>query len=207
MTRDPGLDVALGVMLVAVAVQRLSELLLARQHQRVLEGRGAVEFGRGHFPGFVLLHVLMPLGIVTEVLGLGARPGPDWPWMFVLLVIAAVLRAAAIRALGERWHVRVFVVPGERPQTHGVYRLMRHPNYYAVILECAALPLLFGAWRTAIVASALNLAMLAIRVRVEERALAWAAVQPAATASGSPEGAADTGDGSSTRTTINVMSS
>ena len=62
--------------------------------------------------------------------------------------------------------------------THGVYRFMRHPNYFAVVLECAALPLLFGAWRTAIVASATNLVLLAIRIRIEEKALAWAAGEP-----------------------------
>jgi methyltransferase len=179
MNVDSTVGLGLGLMLAVLAVQRVSELLISRQHEEALRARGAVEFGREQLPWFVALHLLLPLGTVAEVLFLGVRPGQDWPWMFLLLVVAAMLRAAAIRALGERWHVRVWVIPGERPFTHGVYRLMRHPNYFAVILECAALPLLFGAWRTAIVASTLNLLLLAMRIRVEEQALAWAAGQPA----------------------------
>lgn len=180
MNATPEVRLGLGIMLAVLAVQRLSELLISRQHEAALRARGAVEFGREQFPWFVALHVLMPLGIVAEVLFLGERPGDDWPWMLLLLVVAALLRAAAIRALGDRWHTRVWVVPGERPFGHGVYRLMRHPNYYAVILECMALPLLFGAWRTAIAASVVNLVLLTMRIRVEEQALAWAAGQKTA---------------------------
>lgn len=183
MNVTPEVRLGLGIMLAVLAVQRLSELLISRQHEAVLRARGAVEFGRELFPGFVALHLLLPLGVVAEVLFLGERPGDDWPWMLLLLVVAALLRAAAIRALGERWHVRVWVIPGERPFVHGIYRFMRHPNYYAVIVECMALPLLFGAWRTAIGASVLNLALLTLRIRVEEKALAWAAEQKPAESS------------------------
>lgn len=178
MSVDPAVRLGLGLMIAVLALQRVSELLISRRHEEALRGRGAVEFGREQFPWFVALHVGLPLGIVAEVLFLGARPGEDWPWMLLLLAAAALLRAASIRALGDRWHVRVRVIPGERPMTHGVYRLLRHPNYAAVVLECAALPLLFGAWRSAIAASAVNLVLLAMRVRLEENALAWAAAQP-----------------------------
>ena len=54
----------------------------------------------------------------------------------------------------------------------GPYHLASHPNYLVVIGEIAALPLAFGLWRFALVFSALNLAVLAIRVREENRALA-----------------------------------
>ena len=178
MSLDPAVRLGLGLMVAVLALQRVSELLISRRHEELLRERGAVEFGREQFPWFVALHVGLPLGIIAEVLFLGARPGEDWPWMLLLLAVAALLRAASIRALGDRWHVRVRVIPGEPPMTHGVYRLLRHPNYFAVILECAALPLLFGAWRTAIAASVLNLVLLAMRIRLEEEALAWAAGQP-----------------------------
>jgi methyltransferase len=48
---------------------------------------------------------------------------------------------------------------------------MRHPNYLAVVVEGFALPLVHSAWLTAAVFSACNLALLRVRVRVEERAL------------------------------------
>jgi methyltransferase len=48
---------------------------------------------------------------------------------------------------------------------------LRHPNYVAVIVEMVALPLVGGAWMTAVCASLLNALLLRTRVRVEERAL------------------------------------
>lgn len=156
---------------VALAVQRFFELALAARHEVRLRAMGAREHARGHFPLFVFLHVLFPLALLFEVFRLGARPPAAWPLWLALLGAAQALRFAAIQALGDRWHVRIWVVPGLAPVTSGPYRLLRHPNYLAVTVELLAGPLLFGAWRTAILVSALNAVALAIRIRAEERAL------------------------------------
>jgi len=63
-------------------------------------------------------------------------------------------------------------VPGARAVTRGPYRFLRHPNYLAVGVEMFALPLVHGAWLTALVFSLANAALLAVRVRCEESALA-----------------------------------
>ena len=78
-------------------------------------------------------------------------------------------------ALDGRWTTRVIVVPGEPPVTGGPYRMLRHPNYVAVILEMACLPLAWGLWRLALLFGAGNAVLLLLRVRAEERALgpAW----------------------------------
>jgi methyltransferase len=54
----------------------------------------------------------------------------------------------------------------------GPYRWIRHPNYLAVILEFAALPMGAGAWRSAAGLSLLNGAVLQDRIRAEEALLA-----------------------------------
>ena len=163
--------IALGAVLAVIALERAFELLLSARNQRRLVAAGAVEHGRAHFPVFVALHALWPVALVAEVVAAGARPGPWWPaWLGVALA-AQGLRAAAIAALGGRWTVRVLALPGAPLVRRGPYRLLRHPNYLAVTLELAAIPMILGAWRTALAASALNQVALAIRVRVEERAL------------------------------------
>jgi methyltransferase len=48
---------------------------------------------------------------------------------------------------------------------------MRHPNYLAVILELAAVPMVHGCLRTAIAFSVGNALLLAVRIPAEERAL------------------------------------
>jgi len=89
---------------------------------------------------------------------------------------AQALRWWAVASLGDRWSTRVVVLPGAAPVTRGPYRWLRHPNYLAVILEVACLPLTYGAWRTALAFSAANAALLGVRIRAEERALGagWA---------------------------------
>jgi methyltransferase len=49
--------------------------------------------------------------------------------------------------------------------------VLRHPNYAAVIAEMLAVPLAHGAWLCALIFSALNAALLAVRIPLEERAL------------------------------------
>ena len=63
------------------------------------------------------------------------------------------------------------VLPGVPLVRRGPYRCLRHPNYLAVAVEVAALPLAAGAWRTALAFSLANGLLLAVRIRAEERAL------------------------------------
>jgi methyltransferase len=67
--------------------------------------------------------------------------------------------------------VRIVTVPGERVVDTGIFSYVRHPNYAGVALELAALPLVHGAWVTAVVATLLNGVFLAARIRAEEDAL------------------------------------
>src|SRR2546426_3811171 len=98
--------------LALLALQRLGELWLSARNLRILRPRGAVEYGRRHFPLFVVLHTLYPLALAAEVLVLGSRPGRAWPWFLVLFLLAQGLRLWSVRALGKHWNVRIWVVPG-----------------------------------------------------------------------------------------------
>jgi methyltransferase len=158
-----------------IVAHRLFELRTSARNQRRLRDRGGYEVGASHFPLFVILHTLYPVALAAEVGFRGARPGPLWPLWLALLVAAQLLRIAAHRALGDRWTARIWVVPGLPRVTGGVYRWLRHPSYVAITLELCAGSMLLGARRTALVASALNLAVLLIRIPAEERALAEAA--------------------------------
>jgi methyltransferase len=169
--------VALAAYLVFLIAHRGFELSISARNQRALRARGAYEVGQSHFLLFVLLHTLYPAALVAEVVGLGTRPGPLWPLWAALVAVAVALRIAAHRALGPRWTARIWVVPGAPPVTDGVYRWLRHPSYVGITIELAAAALLFGAWRTALVGSLLNLAVLAVRIPIEERALAEAAAR------------------------------
>jgi methyltransferase len=98
-------------------------------------------------------------------------PALGWP-MLALVVLAQGLRYWAVLTLGRRWNVRVLVVPGDPAVTAGPYRYLRHPNYLAVVIEGVAVPLVHTAWITALAFTLANAALLRVRIRCEEEALA-----------------------------------
>jgi methyltransferase len=160
------------VFLALFAVERIAELLLSRRNAQIAHERGAVEAGAGHFRWMAAVHALFLPACAAEVLALH-RPFPGaFGWACAAAALAAQgLRWWAIASLGWHWNVRVIVVPGEAPVRRGPYRLLRHPNYVAVAVEMACVPLAHGAYATAILFSLLDVLLLRVRIRVEEEAL------------------------------------
>ncbi|MFE1335893.1 isoprenylcysteine carboxyl methyltransferase family protein [Streptomyces microflavus] len=160
-------------LVLAVAVERLAELVVARRNTRWSLARGGTEAGSAHYPAMVVLHTALLAGCLTEV-HLADRPFlPAVGWTMVAVVVAAqLLRWWCITTLGPRWNTRVIVVPGLPLVSGGPYRLLRHPNYVAVAAEGIALPLVHGAWVTALVFTLLNGVLMAVRIRCEDEALA-----------------------------------
>jgi methyltransferase len=160
------------VLLGVVAVGRVLELAISRRNARTAFARGAFEVGRRHYRVMMIFHTAFLLSCAAEVIWL-RRPFPGTVGFAALagVVLAQALRYWAIATLRWRWSTRVIVVPGAPPVTSGPYRFVRHPNYVAVILEVLLLPLVHGAWLTALVFSVGNAVLLRVRIRAEEEAL------------------------------------
>ncbi len=160
------------VLVSLVALERVAELAVSRRNTAWALARGGVEHGAGHYPAMVLLHAALLAGAVGEV-AVAHRPFvPLLGWPMLLLVLASQgLRWWCISTLGRQWSTRVVVVPDLERVGRGPYAVTRHPNYMAVAVEGAALPLVHSAWLTAIVFTVLNAALLTVRIRVENAAL------------------------------------
>jgi methyltransferase len=164
------------VLVALVAVERLVELVVARRNLAWALRNGGVEYDRGAFRWMVLLHVGLLVGSLLEVWLLDPPWIPWLGWPMVALVVASqALRWWCIATLGRQWNTRVVVVPGLPLVTRGPYRLLRHPNYVAVVVEGFALPMVHTAWITATTFSVLDAFVLRRRVRTENRALTEAA--------------------------------
>jgi methyltransferase len=160
-------------LILLVGLERLAELVVTKRNAAWSFANGGFERGQGHYPFMVVLHTGLLVGCIAEVM-IADRPFlPLLGWSMLAVVVAAqALRWWCIGTLGRQWNTRVIVVPGLPRVVTGPYRWLRHPNYVAVVLEGLALPLVHTAWITATVFTILNAGLLAVRLRVENAALA-----------------------------------
>lgn len=160
------------VLIILVGLERVAELIVSQRNLRWSFDRGGQEYGRGHYPVMVVLHVGLLVGALVEVhvadrLLIPALAVP----MLILVLAAQALRWWCIASLGPQWNTRVVIVPGLPRVTRGPYAWLSHPNYVAVVVEGFALPLVGSAWITALVFTTVNAALLRVRIRTEDAAL------------------------------------
>ncbi|MCV7224919.1 isoprenylcysteine carboxyl methyltransferase family protein [Mycolicibacterium komossense] len=162
------------VLLIAlIAVERVVEMVVAERNSAWSRAQGGVEFGAGHYPVMVVLHIGLLAGCLIEPIMLHRNfiPALGWP-MLAIVVAAQALRWWCITTLDRQWNTRVIIIPGASRVGGGPYRFLPHPNYVAVIAEGFALPLVHTGWLTALVFTVLNAALLTRRINVENAALA-----------------------------------
>lgn len=154
-------------LVLAVAVQRLLELLWARRNTARLLAAGGIETGAAHYPAIVAVHAAW---LVANFIAIPPETEASIPLLatFALLQLG---RIWVMASLGPYWTTRVISIPGHPLTRRGPYRFMRHPNYAIVAAEIACLPLIFDALAIAILFSALNAVVLVWRIRIENRAL------------------------------------
>jgi methyltransferase len=154
-------------ILAIVTLERVFELGLAHRNTRMLLQRGAREVAPGHYGLIVALHAAWLLGLWV----LAWDRAVSMPWLAVFIGLQ-VLRLWVLATLGRRWTTRIIVLPGAPLVNSGPYRWLSHPNYAVVIGEIAVLPITFGLVTFAAVFTVLNLVVLSVRIRAENRALA-----------------------------------
>jgi methyltransferase len=155
------------LILALVTLQRAGELVVSRNNTRKLLARGAVEVASGHYPAIVAVHAAWLLSLWVF--------GHDQPVNPVALALYLALqgfRIWVLRTLGSRWTTRIIILPEQPLVSAGPYRWLSHPNYAVVTGEIAVLPLVFGLPLLAALFTVLNAAVLAVRIRAENRALA-----------------------------------
>jgi methyltransferase len=150
-----------------VTLQRAGELVVSRCNTNKLLARGAVEVAATHYPLIVAVHAAWLISLWVF--------GRDQPVSIVALLFYLILqgfRFWVMWTLGSRWTTRIIVQPEQPLVSAGPYRLLSHPNYAVVAGEIALLPLVLNLPLLATVFTVLNAAVLAIRIRAENCALA-----------------------------------
>ena len=159
------------LLITIVVLPMLCEWGVSRRNERELREQGAVE-PRGDV--YALMQVIYPASFAAIIFECAQRaPARDVLVAagFTIFAGAKVLKYWAITTLGVRWTFRVLVPPGSPLVAGGPYRVVRHPNYVAVMGELVGAALIGHALVSGPVAVVVFGVLILLRIKVEERAL------------------------------------
>lgn len=153
-------------------IQRLLELKLSHKNEKKILANGGFEYQSSHYKYMVLLHGCWFVCVLLEIIifnrSIELNSAILWTAVFF---VGQVLRLLAIFTLKDRWTTKIMVLPQKALVVEGIYRSIRHPNYLGVVLEIASLPLIHGAYLSAIIFTILNAMLLYVRIKHEEAIL------------------------------------
>ncbi|WP_188453903.1 isoprenylcysteine carboxyl methyltransferase family protein [Virgibacillus oceani] len=159
------------ILLGVIICQRLVELIIAKRNEQWMKDRGGIEKGEKHYKWFVILHIMFFLSIVFEVQTQTDSDRQLNYFLFSIFLAAQLGRVWCIQTLGKFWNTKIIVLPGVSIIKKGPYKYIKHPNYLIVLVELFVIPLIYGAYITAVLFPLLHLGLLRIRVPREEKAL------------------------------------
>ncbi|SEA63272.1 methyltransferase [Thalassobacillus cyri] len=166
------MPIALMILFGAILLQRIVELFIAKANQRWALKHGGEEHGKQHYKWFIFVHTLFFISLYIEAsLFFGGWRPNAFIGLFIAFTFLQLFRAWCILSLGRYWNTRVIVIPGHELVSKGPYKLIKHPNYWVVLMEFIIIPLLFQAYMTAVIFPILHLLLLKVRIPVEEKAL------------------------------------
>ena len=162
------------VVLFVFGAQRGIELLYSARNERMIHRRqpGAPQAGRSVFGWIAFVNAtLFTVPALERALRRRPPPPPVAAIGWVATLSAVALRLSVLASLRGSWTVRAVVPSDLRVVDRGPYRFIRHPNYVALALEFLGLPLIGGAYLSALVLGLANAALLGRRIRDEDALL------------------------------------
>jgi methyltransferase len=160
-------------LIIFLILQRLVELIISKRNEKWLLNQGAIEYGQEHYKLIVLLHIGFFVSLVVEYTM--TRSNFELHLInyvfLVIFILLQICRVIILLTLGKYWNTRIIRIPNVQLVKKGIYKFVRHPNYILVICEIFVIPMIFDLYWTAIIFTVLNLIVLNIRVKVENKAL------------------------------------
>jgi len=156
------------IIAILILAQRGLEELYSQINTRRLMAEGAHEEGAQYYPVVAATH----LGWIAGLFLLISPNAPIyWP-LLALFVLLQFVRYWVIGTLGRYWTHRIITLENAPVVRRGPYRYIRHPNYIITLIETMLLPLAFGAWKLALIMTAIWAAVLHYKIFLENAALA-----------------------------------
>jgi methyltransferase len=151
-----------------ILIQRGAEEVYSARNTRALLAQGAREEGADYYPVVAVVHM-------SWIASLFFLIPPDaqtyWP-LIGLFVLLQAARYWVIATLGPYWTHRIITLDEAPIVSSGPYRFCKHPNYAITVAETLLLPVAFSAVALAFIMTAIWVAVLSYKIRLEDAALA-----------------------------------
>jgi len=174
LPRERGREISYALVLLVFGAQRGFELIYSARNERIIHRQqpDAPQAGGSIFKWIALVNVgLFTLPALERALRRRPPPRPVAALGWAAAIAAVALRLSVIASLSESWNVRALVPSDLRVVDRGPYRFIRHPNYVALGLEFLGLPLIGGAYVSALGLGLANAAVLRQRIAEEDALL------------------------------------
>lgn len=159
-------------LLIALALQRLSEVAIGNRNLALIRSKLVAPLDEAERRQMFALHLAWFLSAAGEFYAVGQIVSELWfAAGAATLLLCQIVRFLSMRELGDSWIHLPIAYRGQRIVRSGLYRYVRHPNYLIVAVEIAVVPLLGGAFVTALIFSVLNAAFLFRRIQIENQML------------------------------------
>jgi methyltransferase len=156
------------IVALLILLQRGAEEIHSARNTKALLARGAREEGAAYYPVVAVTH----LGWIASLFFLVPPDAPAfWPLIGLYVVLQGV-RYWVIATLGVYWTHRIITLDAAPIVSSGPYGFFRHPNYIITVAETLLLPLAFSAFAVAFIMTAIWIAVLSYKIRLEDAALA-----------------------------------
>ena len=165
------MKIFLAILFVFIILQRLIELIIASKNERWMLAKGGVEIEPQQHKWFIMVHGLFFISIIVELILSNASIPELFILWFSLFIATQFVRIWSITSLGKYWNTKIIILPGSTLVKRGPYKYVKHPNYIIVGIELFVIPMMFGAYWTAVIFPFFHLILMSIRIPAEEKAL------------------------------------
>ena len=153
-------------LIIYLILARLIELIISKRNTKKLLEQGAKEYYSFHYRFIVIFHVLFILYFLIKSLFINYINIE----LLIIFLFLQILRYKILFDLGKYWTTRIIVLKNMPLINKGIYKYLKHPNYLVVFMEVFLICLIFFDYQALLFFSAINLILIFIRIRYENRA-------------------------------------
>lgn len=151
---------------------RLVSLSFSIRNEKLLQKKGAKQYGKFNSLLLTLAHVAYYFGALYEAYATGTDFNTISMAGVGIMLFAYGMLFYVIYKLRDVWTVKLYIVPNHRIERSFLFKTVRHPNYFLNIMpELVGVALLCNAWTTFCIGFPLYLCLLIVRIRQEEEAM------------------------------------